>query len=1230
MNNTAVRIFGILMLVCLAISSVGSAGAKAEVATTTSNCPPLEPMLLKDPGFMRFLRPECQKAARKLKRDSSTGEPGLSPLLSGGPDQFGYTFNDTVPYSWINATSNTGLTGDDASTGPFNIGFKFPFYGINQTQLFINTNGGIAFGKSYDYYTSGMPYIYPPNNFIAVFSDDLAVGSPYNNGGVYYSRGGTAPNRFLVISWSLVDVYGGSSHFSFQAILHENGDIVFQYQSLPDFYDAVAGIENSIGDDGLLYLEGQIGFSPLKSVRFYYPTASIARVFLTPSTTGTFAFPGKTTDLALSIANTGSLGADTYDLTRSSTWPVTFLSADGTAALTDTDQDGAIDTGSIPQGQSRNVIARFTTPATTATGDKNNAIITVTSSRNVSVKKTANLSLAVPAEFVNVFEDDSDTGAMSFMTVGTLSANTYKASPDEYYGSYISVIKAADGNYFYAWSKYRITGGGYPVEELEYTKLDPSGNVLRPVTKLVDHSAATVYTYDRQVSLAATPDGKIGMTWARVLYNPTLDVSNYNVYFATLDGTGNLLTGPTSITNNTIWGTYDDYNVPSYYDPTIASTDDNHFILGWEEGIFSLAGEMDNIWYAVRSSDGTNIKAPIKFTSDNQSYEPFLNPLAGGKVILTWQVNYGGGLRYAVLTSNGAVFKGPTDLNAPLANGRSPDAVSLSNGKVAVAWPTTNGVQFSILDANYNIEIGPVSAVSPGFAPGEDFSVTTDASNHVIMTWNASFEPYLLYALGSSAGTFLTEPMPYKLNPEYMEISHNGQGNARYVSPVPPAPTVPAGWVGGVSISADQSIVAVGRPHVGAEVASYDGFPSGSLTSYVPMLFKNAYGGTYNSALYVQNVNDSSQATITIKYYDSEGVLQCTKNDTIQPLSSKGYWMPTETCNSGSLPSGWVGGAVVTSDRPIVAVGRPHVGSEVMTYDGFTSGSLKSYIPMLFKSAYGGSYNSAFYIQNVNDGNKASITIRYYDDQGVLKCTKTDAINPLASKGYWVPTATCDTGSIPAGWVGGVIVTSDQPVVGVGRPHIGTQVTTYNGFTAGGIYSYIPMLFKGAYGGSYNSAFYLQNANPIDTADVTILYYSSTGTLNCTQTDRIAPLASRGYWVPSVKCDTGSLPSDWVGGVVVSSTHDIVGVGRPHVGAQVTTYNGFMGGSSSSFLPMLFKGAYGGSYNSAFYVQNTAQDNATVTLKFYDTNGGLSCVHKDTIPPFSTQGYWVPSVTCTP
>jgi hypothetical protein len=470
--------------------------------------------------------------------------------------------------------------------------------------------------------------------------------------------------------------------------------------------------------------------------------------------------------------------------------------------------------------------------------------------------------------------------------------------------------------------------------------------------------------------------------------------------------------------------------------------------------------------------------------------------------------------------------------------------------------------------------------------------------------------------------------------PYYVQVAqYNGTFDRPYVAPpyqggqlhFNAKHVMPASWVGGVSVSSDKNVVAVGRPHIGSEIASYSSFASGSLTAYVPMLFKAGFG-SYNAALYVQNVHASNTANITIKYYDSNGVLNCTKADTITPLSSKGYWVPDATCDSGSLPVGWVGGVVVTSNQPIVAVGRPHIGSEVMTYDGFASGSLTTYIPMLFKAGFG-SYDAAFYVQNVHASNTASVTLKYYDSNGVLNCTKADTIAPLASKGYWVPIATCDSGSLPAGWVGGVVVTSSQPIVAVGRPHIGTQITTYNGFAAGGLASYIPMLFKGAFG-SYDSAFYVQNVHASNTASVTIKYYNNSGVLNCTKADTIAPLASKGYWVPSATCDSGSLPAGWAGGVVVTSNQPIVAVGRPHIGTQVATYNGATGGLLNAYVPMLFKAAFGGSYNAAFYVQNTEGSTANVTIKFYDTNGVLTCVRTDTIPALSILGYWIPDVTC--
>jgi hypothetical protein len=462
----------------------------------------------------------------------------------------------------------------------------------------------------------------------------------------------------------------------------------------------------------------------------------------------------------------------------------------------------------------------------------------------------------------------------------------------------------------------------------------------------------------------------------------------------------------------------------------------------------------------------------------------------------------------------------------------------------------------------------------------------------------------------------------YGFNPNIPDGSGDKDGDGytnveEYLNGADAIPSTP--WVGSVSITSNKKVAAVGRPHIGSEIASYDGFSAGAHTAYVPMLFKNAFAnGAYDSAFYIQNV-DSALATISIKYYDSVGDLTCTAPDTIEPLASKGYWLPG--LSAACLPDGWVGGVVVTSDKNIVANGRPHIAGEVMTYDGFSSGSLTSYLPMLFKNVFAnGAYDSAFYIQNVHASNTANLTIDFYDSAGTLSCTKVDTVAPLASKGYWVPSEDC----LPDGWVGGVVVTSDQPIITVGRPHIGSQITTYNGFSGGSLASYIPMLFKNAFGGSYNSAFYVQNVDASNTADLIIKYYDSTGILSCTINDSIAPLASKGYWVPGETC----IPVGWTGSVKVTSSQPIVTVGRPHIGTQVTTYNGFSSGSLNSYLPMLFKDAFGGSYDSAFYIQNTETSAASITIKFYDNLGALTCTRNETLPAFSTFNLWVPDITC--
>jgi hypothetical protein len=556
-----------------------------------------------------------------------------------------------------------------------------------------------------------------------------------------------------------------------------------------------------------------------------------------------------------------------------------------------------------------------------------------------------------------------------------------------------------------------------------------------------------------------------------------------------------------------------------------------------------------------------------------------------------------------------SIFSAPQAITSPLTW-----TVPGSNYRGQGVWVRyTNGSQFSAISeadtySSYTISGNAgASGVVLSYVDGIARTVTSDASGNYTMTipseWSGTVTP-------SKPGLgFMPESRTYT------NVTAN-QVNQNYLV------MLPAGWSGGAVVTSDRPVVAVGRPHVGAEVMTYNGFGAGSLTMYVPMLFKNAFGGSYNAALYIQNVSASTSANVSISYYDSIGALTCSvTGETLTPLASKGYWVPGIAC----LPAGWVGGAVVTSDQPVVAVGRPHIGSQVTTYAGFGSGSPGMYVPMLFKTAFGGGYNAALYIQNTDASLDATVDIAFYDSTGSLTCSLTgETIAPRATKGYWMPSVAC----LPAGWVGGAVITANRDIVAVGRPHIGSQVTTYNGFSSGSASLRVPMLFKGAFGGTYNAALYIQNTDPALDATVEIAFYDSNGSLTCSLTgETIAARATKGYWLPGIAC----LPGGWVGGAVISANRNVVAVGRPHVGAEVATYGGFGSGSTEMYLPMLFKDAFGGSYDSAVYVQNTSGGSpANVTFKFYDTVGNLSCLKAASIPAGATVGYWLPSLTCTP
>jgi len=184
-------------------------------------------------------------------------------------------------------------------------------------------------------------------------------------------------------------------------------------------------------------------------------------------------------------------------------------------------------------------------------------------------------------------------------------------------------------------------------------------------------------------------------------------------------------------------------------------------------------------------------------------------------------------------------------------------------------------------------------------------------------------------------------------------------------------------------------------------VTTYNGFAGGSTTMYAPMLFKR-YNGTYDSALYIQNVDPTNTANITIKFYDQSGSLSHTLSDTIDPGSSKGYWLP----DISGLPVTWQGSVKVDSDYPVVGIARPHLGSSITAYDGFTGGGTSASVPMLFKQMWG-SYDSALYMENISETTTANVMVKFYDVNGNLSCVRNDTIPALGVLSYWLPSLTC-------------------------------------------------------------------------------------------------------------------------------------------------------------------------------------------------------------------------------
>lgn len=718
---------------------------------------------------------------------------------SGGPDTFGYVWNDSQPPTWITTTGGSvlGLNGysDGEATGPIALPFEFPYYEQRYTQVWIAASGYLSFAPQPDWPSQpAIPSPAAPNLVIAPYASNFTLSADGSDGRIYHVQGGSAPNRYFVVEWH--KVRGGPSQrlqgvFTFQVILWENGDIRFQYADMA--YDSngwwcgAAGIEDATGQDGLSSSANCTRIPSNTAVHFTRPPAS-ARVSILHTQLGRFTQPLAVETFPLVVRNTGDLGDDVYTLNLQSSWPAMLRDERG-GTVGDTNGDGLPDTGTLAPGAMRTLMVSMHAPAVLQVGDHNVATLTATSNRNASKQATVRLQTALAPSFAQIYADWADSTPRlarfwpSAATTAALIAPPYRASN-------LAVTQLADGGYAAVWSTFRC-GESECGRELEVRRTEETGVPRGGVIRVTNHHAATIDIFDQVSSIAQSSDGRLGILWQRY-ESDAQDRFRYNIFFAILERNGSFVLTPTRLTSN---NDFQLWNAPELHfadTPTVAATADNRFFLAWGAQVTGVSGQRADIFHAVYDSAGKAVKGVTQYTNSTPdrygNYVPHVIPVRNNRILLIYTCEGGSCVR--VFNSAGAELA----RSALASYAYAYSGAQLAGGNILLAWQEslpgrTTRISYALLDGtNYARIAGPSRLETPERRSDDGPpSVTLDGGGNGIISWTGTDRadnPFLYVAAVRANGTLLLPAQPFYEamdgwnGTQVVESATNGQGLA--------------------------------------------------------------------------------------------------------------------------------------------------------------------------------------------------------------------------------------------------------------------------------------------------------------------------------------------------------------------------------------------------------------------------------------------------------------------
>jgi len=159
-------------------------------------------------------------------------------------------------FDWVPTNGMTALNLVTEGVSAQALPFPFHYFGEAKSQIFVGANGLAGFSAPGLDATpnADLPSAGAPNGIICPYWDEL---DPSSGGQIWVGLLGSAPNRKFVVTWADVPHTAPPSDpttYTFQLILHETGEIAFQYlevesgrHTLVSGRSATIGLEDDVG-----------------------------------------------------------------------------------------------------------------------------------------------------------------------------------------------------------------------------------------------------------------------------------------------------------------------------------------------------------------------------------------------------------------------------------------------------------------------------------------------------------------------------------------------------------------------------------------------------------------------------------------------------------------------------------------------------------------------------------------------------------------------------------------------------------------------------------------------------------------------------------------------------------------------------------------------------------------------------------------------------------------------